>query len=73
MLSSDTGASGAQLVSKTMNVRSIEKYAATLFQEGPYLPRFLLLEINKSSPYKNTVFMIKSISPSLHNAETDMN
>jgi len=31
-----------------------------------------LLDIHKSSPLKNILFMIKSISPSWHNAETDM-
>jgi len=31
-----------------------------------------LLNINESSPFKNTISMIKSISPSLHNAETDI-
>jgi hypothetical protein len=73
MLAGDTGACVAQLVSKTINARSIKKEAATPFQEGPASPGFLLLEINKSSPFKNTTFMIKSISPSLHNAETDIN
>ena len=72
MFATDMGARGAQLVNETITVRSIKKQAAAPFQESPDLQGFLLLEINKSSPFKNTLFMIKSISPSLHNAETDI-
>jgi hypothetical protein len=72
VLTGEPGAGGAQLVSTARDVRSIVKSAAWSFQEGPDLPGLLLLEINKSSPFKSTVSMIKSVSPSGHNAETDM-
>ena len=68
-----TGLGGAQLVSMIMNARSRKKSAATALQKGPRLPGFLVVDGNTYAPFKNTIFMIKSISYPLHNADTDMN
>jgi hypothetical protein len=72
VLAGDSGAGGAQLVSKTINIRSMQKWAVMPFQKSTGLPRLLLRKINIASPFKSTLFVIKSISHPSHNAETDI-